>query len=61
MLLKKTDEFDDTSLYAQIRQRLSSFLGGSNENVNNTLNDILSLLSNDMMKLILTQSSNTVL
>ena len=61
LLLKKTDEFDSNSLYYQIRQRLSGFIGGSNENDNNTLNDILSLLSNEMMKLILAQKSDTVL
>lgn len=61
LLLKKADEFDDTSLYAKIRQRLSSFLGGSNENDNNTLNDILSLLSPQMMEQILNQSSSQII
>ena len=61
LLLKKVDELDDNSLYAQIRQRLKGFIGGSNQNDNNTLNDILSLLSNTMMEQILEQSSNTVL
>lgn len=61
LLLKKADEFDDTSLYAKIRQRLSSFLGGSNENDNNTLNDILSLLSPQMMEQILQQSSSQII
>ena len=61
LLLKKADEFDDNSLYAQIRQRLSSFLGGSNENDNNTLNDILSLLSPQMMEQILNQSSSQII
>lgn len=61
LLLKKTDEFDSNSLYARIKQRLSGFIGGSNENDTNTLNDILSSLTNDMMELILSQSSDTVL
>ena len=61
LLLKKVDDLDDNSLYAQISQRLKGFIGGSNQNDNNTLNDILSLLSNTMMEQILEQSSNTVL
>lgn len=52
LLQKKIESLDSNSGYSQLLERLKSFYGGSNVNNNTVLDEILSLLTPEMISII---------